>query len=321
MKTRTLDFEVSPLDPGLVGLVQGVAQLMDEDPDELLAISSAAFCNYVFDPGVNQHEDERREFSAVAALFSNYGPWESIAYYTGWEILEVNALSAVETLKVVVFELEHDRPMLTLTPDLEPAVVIGHEISVDQRLVKTSLGQLACRDDIRLQGDHEVFRNWLLLVRPGESPDWAATKTRQRINVVRWAVEHAGNTKEFFQETRENYVPGLLGFSRFREFLTGLTDPAGVEYAERYIRALHAARSAAATALVRWADPIGEALESPTVAANLRLAAQCYRAEADAVSTAGNFSDAMASAHQHEVEAVAALRDAVAEFPDAFEAL
>jgi len=187
--------------------------------------------------------------------------------------------------------------------------------------VKTPHGDFEVRDDVRLQGDSDVFLNWLLLVRSGESPDWAATKTRQRINVVRWAVEHADNTKEFFQETGENYAPGLLGYERFRAFLNGLSDPAGVEYAERYVRSLHAARSAAGRALASWAAPIGETLASESVASNLRHAARAYQAQADALASADNFSDAMASAHEHEAAAIDALREGVVDFPDVFEAL
>ena len=321
MREKTLDIELPVLAPGLVGLVQGVALLAGQDSDELLAISSAAFCNYVFDPALNTHEDVPRSFSPYAALFSNYGPWESIAYYTGWEVLEVNALPAVESLEIVVFEIEGARPIVTLTPDLEPTLVTGYQVSVEDRIVRTAAGEFTVRDDARLQGEGAVFKNWLLLVRPGQQPDWAASQVRQQIGVLRWAAEHADNNQEFFQETSENYAPGLLGIERFRAFLDGLSDPAGVAYAERYMRSLHAARSAAATSLRRWADPIAEELANDTVGAHLRAASDAYREVAAALATAANFSDAMGDAHKNEVVAVAALRAAAVSFPTAFEAL
>ena len=319
MKEKHLDIDPPALGPGLVGLVQAAAHLMDADAADLLGVSSAAFCNYVFDPHINQHEATRREFSRHAALFSNYGPWESIAYYTGWSLNEVNALSAIETLKVIVFEIEGGRPIVTLTPDLEPALITGYRVSTNDRVVCTTRGEFEVRDETRLQGDDEVFRNWHLLVRPSQQPQWAASQVRQRVAVLRWALEHATNTREFFQETRENYAPGLEGIRRFRELLVGLRDPAGVRYAESYTCGLRLARQAAATCVADWADPIAEELAAPAAGVALRAAASAYQSVADALAPDRNFADAMAEAHTHELQAVAALGQAAVDFPDAFE--
>lgn len=307
MKQGHLELNHPPLGPGLPGLVQGVAQLMAADVDELLGISSAAFCTYMFDPAVNTHEPEPREYSAYASLFSNYGPWESISYYTGWEILEVSALSAVETLKIVAFEINAGRPMVTLTPDLDPTLVTGYRIGVDERVVVTQAGEVVVRDDSRLQGDEQLFRNWLLLVRPGEQPEWAASQVRQQIDLLRWVVQHARNDQEFFQETSENYAPGLRGLRRFRAFLDGLTDPAGVAHAERTVRGLHLARAAAASCLSRWAEPIAESMASAEARAHIEDAAGHYRDVAQALGGSATFVDAMDVVLEAEERAIAAL--------------
>lgn len=319
MKEVRIDRDPVDLAPGLVGLVQAVAALMRADPTELLGISSAAFCNYVFDPEINRHEADRREFSPLAALFSNYGPWESIGYYTGWEVREVNALGDVDTLKVVVFEIDQRRPVVTLTPMLEPALVTGYRISVDERVVLSTRGELVVRGEQRLQAGHEIFRNWMLLVRPSEQPAWAATQARQRLDVLRWAAEHGQGPKEFFQETRENYASGLAALDRFRGMLEGLSDPATITYAEQYMRSLQAARDAAATCLERWASSVAAEASAPEVEPLLLEASRAYREVARALDAGPNFVDALTSAAPHETAAHEALAAAARSFPAAFE--
>lgn len=324
-KSIAIEVDVPDLAPGLVGLVQAVAAVMrhqeaEADPQELICISGAAFSNYVFDPAFNQHEEEPREYSVLAEYFSNYGPWESIAYYTGWEVLEVNNLPPGEVLKLAAFELASGRPFITLDDALRPQVVSEYQISVDDRRLCTTAGTVIDLSE-KIQGDSEVFDNWVLLVRPGESPQWAASAVRQRINVLRWAVEHALNHREFFQETRENYAPGLAGVKRFREFLDGLTDPDGVEYAEQYLARLGAARAAAGSVLGDWAEPIAEALQRPGVATHLTDAAEHFHTVADALSSYDTMVDAFAVVDEAEREAIDALARAALHFPQAFEAL
>jgi hypothetical protein len=325
-KTASLDIELHDAPPALVGLVHAVAAAMEHqgasvDVDDLVCISGAAFSNYVFDPDCNRHEEEPREYSELAEYFSNYGPWESITYDTGWEIRELNALPSAEVLKVVAFELAAGRPIVTLDERLEPDIVVGYQISVDERLVRTARGTTFDLSEGSLQGDAPVFENWMLLVRPGERPEWAASTVRQRINVLRWAVEHSENHREFFQETRENYAPGLRGVQRFRAFLEDLTQPEAVAYAERYVARLAAARAAAGAVLPRWAGPIAEALGNDAIVGDLEEAAAHFVGTGEALSRYETMVDAFATVEENERAAMGALARAARFFPQAFEAL
>lgn len=319
MKERQLQIEVEPLAPGIVGLVQAVAHLAGEDADELVGISSAAFCNYAFDPSYNQHEDTPREYSPHALLFSNYGPWPSIEYYAAREVREVTALPAVDTLKVVVFEIDNERPIVTLTPSLEPAIVTGYRVGVDERVVITTHGEVEVRDDRRLQGDEDIFRNWLLLVRPGGVQEWAAPRVRQQINVLRWAVEHGSSPKEFFQETTENYAPGLQGVRRLRAFLDTVADAAAAHFAEQHVAMLAEQRRCAAVCVRRWASNIAAATEVAAVETELAGAADAYAAAHDALTRPASLTDRVDRALQAEEEALRRLTVAAKSFPAPFE--
>jgi hypothetical protein len=326
-RALNVDVDMDELGAGLVGLVQAVGAAMrhqgaEVDADELICVSSAAFSNYVFEPEYNRHEEEPREYSLLGEFFSNYGPWESISYATDWNIAEVNNLPHDEVLKLAAFELASGRPMVTLDEALRPHLVTGYQISVDERLLELSSGEtVAVVEGASLQGDSEVFENWFLLVRPAEQPEWAAPLVRQRINVLRWAIEHGVNQKEFFQETRENYAPGLRGVKRFREFLDGLTDPEGVEYAERYIARFAEARRAAGAVLPRWAESIADALDQPDVAGHLREAAEHYRNTGSTLADYDTMVEAFEVAERNEREALEVLAEAARYFPQAFEAL
>ena len=319
-----LELDTVQLDPGLVGLVEAVAasiaaQGAHVDADELVCISSAAFSNYVFQPHYNLHEEERREYSPHAELFSNYGPWASIGYYTPWTIREVSALGGADLLKLVAFELAHGRPPVVLDPDFRPDLLTRYEISTEAKVVGDTSGRTWNLDQERLQSGSEVFDNWVLLVRPGEPQEWAASKARQRIDVIRWAAEHGRNRKEFFQETRENYAPGILGIQQFRGFLGSLTDLGSIDYADRYVRRLRAARGAAAAVVPRWVDSIVEELSDPDVAEPLAEAARQYGRTADALAGDLPLVDAFEIVEEAESRALEALEVARAHFPSPFE--
>lgn len=322
----SLDLEQRSYDPGLVGLVQAIGtsvrwQGSQLDDTELLGISSAAFCNYVFEPQFNQHEDSPREFSLLAELFSNYGPWESISYYDEYQIGEVSHLKGAELLKLVAFEIAHGRPLVTLDRDLEPRLITGYSISSSQRRVELDDGsEVDLGAEQRIQGEDDTFHNWLLLVRQAPQPEWAATRSRQRVDVLRWSAEHGRNRREFFQETGENYAPGLLAVDSFRRFLAGVSDPASASYAERHVRRLHAARTAAAECLRRWSDDVAEEVGKASVAEELEVVAERYAEVAEALATADNFADAFEQVEPLERAALAALVRAERYFPSAFEA-
>ncbi len=293
---------------------------VDVTADELCCISSAAFVTYAFDPEINQHEEERREYSPHAELFSNYGPWTAIGRYTGWEIREVAHLSPVETMKVVAFELASGRPIVTLGEDLLPRLITSYEVDLAQKRVVTADGASTDLDERKLQGDDEVFRNWMLLVRPGEVPEWTAPRSRQRVDVLRWAHEHAHNQKEFFQETRENYQPGLRGVARFSEMLADVRDPGTAQFAERFVVRMARARRAAANTLLGWAPTIAEALGDDDVLGPLEDLRATYGEVADALEEDRPLLDAMSVVGPLEERAVAALDRLRPHLPSAFEA-
>lgn len=324
-RTVKLEVDVERLSPGLVGLVRAVAasiHAQDEaaDADELLCISSAAFANYVFDPEYNLHEEVRREYSPYADLFSNYGPWASIGYYTGWQIREVSSLASVDLMKLVAFELALGRPIVMLDESLQPGLLTSYDMSSGTKLVADASGRTWNVDEAKFQDDDEVFDNWMLLVRPGEQEEWAASAARQRIDVLRWTAEHGRNRKEFFQETRENYAPGLMGIQRFRTFLEDLTDPGGVQYADAYTRRLRDARGAAGRVLPRWVDSIVRELAEPDVAEPLHETARQYARVEAALSADEPLVDAFEVVEDAERRALEALEVAVRVFPSPFEA-
>lgn len=326
-KSVDLDVDIeSPFSPALTGLVEAAGLALrrldyELSDDELLAISSAAFCNYVFDPKDNQHEDPARAFSRHGGYFSNYGPWESIGYYTGAEMRELTDIKGVDLAKLVAFELAHDRVIVTLDSDLQPRLVTSYAVSIEQRVAVLDDGTRLdlASDALDWQGDHEIFRNWMLLVRPGTRADWAAPSTRQRVDVLRWAAQHARTSKEFFQETRENYAPGLTGLKVFADFLRTVTDPDGAAYAQDYLTSLGRARRAAAWAGRQWADEVAEYLAVDAVAPQLREAADGWTRVADAIEQADTLQGAIDDVVAGEEAAVAALHRASPHFPSAFE--
>ena len=316
MKTLQLAHDYRFEHHGLVGLVDAAASLMGEDAVELLGISSAAFCTYLFDPDDNPQYDRQRLASPHATLFSNYGPWESIHHYTGWELRPVEGLSTVDLLRLVIFELEHGRPLITLDADLKPALVTGCRIGVDERVLVTNAGDWTVGAQIELQKGDPVLTNWLLLVRPAEASPWAAPRARQQIEVLRWTHTHATNPREFFQETGENYAPGLRAYALLLDMLDGLTDPAFAAYAQEYVRALATARSAAAVCVRGWSDAIAD--EVGPVDEQLLRVASSYQDAADSLAQADNLFEAVTGALKAEKQAIEVLGDVVGRFPAQF---
>ena len=324
-KSVALEVSAAEYTPGLVGLVEAVGAAMAHqgaavDVAELVTISSAAFSNYVFEPLFNQHEEEPRAFSELGEMFSNYGPWGAISQYTGWQVREVSDLPPAELIKLAAFELSQGRPFVTLDEALAPTLVSGYEVGIATKRLTDVAGRTWDLEAETLQGESEVFSNWLLLVRPGEREEWMRSTARQRVDVLRWAAEHGRNGKEFFQETRENYAPGLLGIARFRAFLEGLTDPEGVAFAERYVARLGRARDIAATVLPTWIDSVADEVETDAVRPDLEEAARQFRKSQLALASRDTLVDAFASVEVSEGEALKALERAAAHFPRPFEA-
>ena len=123
--TPQLMSSLAPLLPGTAGLCQALAAMMsiDQTPDEamhwqqLWCVSSGALSQYVYDYQINPAYDPERYFSKAGQLFSNWGLFEALGYYTGWEIKEFNHISQQDYWALLSFELSEGRPVLTIGLD------------------------------------------------------------------------------------------------------------------------------------------------------------------------------------------------------------
>ncbi len=272
--------EAFDLADNLVGLVQGVFAAMDYvladerpehfDFDELLCASAVAFKNYVYEPQYNQLEDPQL-YSTLGEWVCNYGPFEAISYFSGWDVKEFNGIARNDFWKLLQFEIASGRPVTTLgvgQGEVGPVVVVGYCYEPRHQtldVVRPGLDDIATVDVtgvVDFQLDEPSFTNWMLIARPSEQPEWASSHTRQRLRALRWAAAHARRGKEFSQETRENYAPGLAGFDSFLDLLNRLADggegPWGTadgvgRYVLAHVDGLVRARRAAAKRLPVWA--------------------------------------------------------------------
>lgn len=312
------------LGPSLVGVVQGVAALSrlggaELDDAEALCISSVAFTTYTYDPAYNPGRPHR-DFSSLGEYFTNYGALQALAYYTGFEIRELNHGTATDLFKTVAFEVSAGRPLVTYRADLSPTLITGYDLDAPRRtLFLCGDERVDLAEGADLQADWEHFENWAVMVRPGVRSDWTASVQRQRANVLRWAVEHAGNPKEFFQETGESYAPGIGGLERFAAFLDGLCDPEGVAYAERFVGRQAAARAAAGEVLPGWGAQLAESLGVAAVTEHLDNAARNFAVESELLRADVPLADAIASAFECERSAFESLAAAIEHLPGPFD--
>jgi hypothetical protein len=355
-----VDVDAVDLSDNLVGLVEGVHAIMsyvlaDELPaefgvDELLCVSGAALKNYVYEPGYNR-SSEPRAFSRLGELVCNYGPFESLSYFTGWDVKEFDGISRDDFWKLLQYEVASGRPVLTLGVEgpLGPVLVSGyHNEPRHQTLDVIRAGQSDV-ETVDLSGVRDVqagepsFSNWLVIARPGEQPDWVTSRTRQRLSALRWAASHARSQKEFSHETRENYAPGLRGFQAFLgivdAFLESGEAPRAVDsewarYVSSHVDGLVHGRRAASRRLPDWAKDFGaseelEVADAAAVEASLQAAADAYGRVGDVLQSwqRGQSDDeligedlkglrqAYEEAYEAEGDAVRALEEALAGLP------
>lgn len=355
-----VDITPFELSDGLVGLVEGVHTIMsyvlaDEIPDELaldelLAVSAVAFSNYVYEPEYNQLENTQ-DFCALGELVCNYGPFESMSYYSSWDIKEFNSIGRNDFWKLLQFEIASGRPVVTLGAGgrLEPVLVVGYDFQPRKQTLSVLRPGADAFETVDVtglqdfQGEDPSFSNWLLIARPGETPEWASSRTQQRKRVLRWVAKHARQHKEFSQETRENYAPGLRGFESFLKIVDR-----GIEgelerdeeldtYLGSHVSGLARARRAAARRLPVWSANLLsnselEQGEREAVEAALAQAAEAYEEVAEhLVSWREGFEDgtfasddleslksAYAKALEAESRAVDGLEAALAHLPQGF---
>jgi hypothetical protein len=250
--------------------------LADEIPDELmldelLAISAVAFKNYVYEPAYNQLENPK-PYSALGEFVCNYGPFEAISYYSGWDVKEFNAIARNDFWKLLQFEIASGRPVTTLgageplsaSDPPSPVVVVGYCYEPRKQTLdvvrpgSTEVETVDVTGAKDFQQGEPAFTNWMAIARPSESPEWTSSHTRQRLRVLRWTVGHVARDKEFSQEMRENYAPGLRGFESFLDILDRVIDDELERddklevYIKAHIDGLVRARRAASGRLPVW---------------------------------------------------------------------
>ena len=268
--------------PNMQGVLDGVHAMMthlrSQDDglkvpslEELYTISGFGLGHYAYEPQYNVAYDPPRLLSRWSQWFSNFGPLESVGYYTGYELSELNFISEEDFWRAMVFELDQGRLVLSmgLHGEMEPVLVVGYEQSRMTRVlhVRTPGGQQPVSINMwgveHAQGDNGVFDNWLVLVRPSATEAWDKP-ANQRFTLIKWVVDHHANLREFFHETRENYVVGSHAYERMeRLFLEEVAslDPQKPEqivelasHIQSYRLNMAAGRRAAATVLGQWAQ-------------------------------------------------------------------
>lgn len=278
-----VDLDGIDLSDNLVGLVQGIHASMSQvlggkmpeefGLDEMLCVSAVAFKNYVYEPEFNRLENPQ-SFSKLGEFVCNYGAFESLGYFTGWDIKEFNEIGRDDFWKLLQFEIASGRPVITLGAEgtLRPVVVVGYSYEPRLQTLEVIRSGSEAVETVEVTGwqdfqaGEESFTNWMLIVRPSEQPEWTSSRNRQRLRALRWAATHAGRHKEFSQETRENYAPGLRGFESFLGIVerqgdlladSGESSLAADSELTRYIAAhidgLVLARQAASRRLPAWA--------------------------------------------------------------------
>jgi hypothetical protein len=317
----------SSLEPGLLGYCELIfdvmsAQGFEGDLDELRVISGAAVQHYIFEPAYNRHEEVPREFSRLALLFNNFGFFESLRYFTGWNVRDFDRVSLPDAWTLTAHELSEGRPVVTvdLRGDMEPALVVGLEqprtlvarIRGDSGFEPVTL-DLAGRGNLQ---HNDAFENFFAIVRPSDD-DALVGPNRQRLELLRWVVAHHRSEKEFFHETRENYASGERGFARLEELsrrVADAGDDAERAYFDDHVRFTRCGREAASRVLGAWSVVLSRALDNVAIESSLNLAAARYGDVAEALGAA-DFADA----RKLETEAVEAIEATFPNLPGRFE--
>ncbi len=304
-KQIQLEVQVPPLLPGAVGLVQAVgvsaeAQGAAVDLDEWLCASSAALMTYAFDPKLNRHEATDRYFSEDGEWFSNYGVLESLGYFSGWHARDLNGPSTEDLWKLVRYELALGRPLVSRGFGGRGVVILtGYRDLPGVHEVTVTDGATTWTFDLRNppQGDSEVFVNYIITIRQG---DLGLTgRSRQIEGVLRWTIDHGFGSKEFFHETRENYVPGLAGTEVIAQL--ALQDAAEMEFFKNHVAARRKGREAASRVLAQWSVLL-EMTALQDAAKAFGASAECLDGTMEGYKRALAF-ETEAFAHLHSIQA------------------
>ncbi|GEM_PF-6487999 len=302
-------------DSGSIALTNAIYNVIHEridfHRDELLGISSVAFCNYFYHPGYNQHEEEQA-VSLYSNLISNYGIVESIAHYTGISIAEVNGLVQDEFWKLLQFEVLNGRALVSMKEDFSLIIIEGYREEEGRRHLLTQNGEQVFEE--KLQGEDPIYSNWALLIRDGGPERERTSLTRQRTNLLKWVVRHGFEKKEFSQETRENYACGIHAL----ELLTlKVGDRAFHSHFSTFIEDFLVKKSAASRCLALWSGDIA-AETNIKVEPLLKRASKSYQDIVDLSVKNVDWPTIFPKMVELEREALASLQDAAVYFPSAF---
>lgn len=270
------------LGPNMQGMLDALWTMMSHiDPSqtlprhELYAASSFGARHYAYDPQVNLAYDPPRHLSQWSECFSNYGVFESVGFYSGFEVKEFNGLSEEDFWKLMVFELLQDRLVLSigLHDTMTPCLVVGFEQQRLSRILHVLPAGQSSTVEVNMwgkslaQGDHEVFQNWMAIVRPSDTPPWSSP-ANQRLTLLKWVVSHHHSFKEFFHETRENYLAGDSAFDRMMRLFTQELDQiaqaqpqaiiALADLLDDYRQSMAVGRLAMHTSLLDWSERLDE---------------------------------------------------------------
>lgn len=360
-----VDIQPFELGDGLEGLLQAVFQCIqlrrdgdapDVRLDELRLMSGAAFKHYVAQPWARPGDaaaaDVVLDCSPVTEVVCNFGAFESLSYYLGWDFQEFSDLLRADAVKLLRFELAGGRAVVSLDGAMRPALVVGYEVDID------SHSQGGAASDITLDGWRAGGRgvervriataveteeagpgeargdwlDWMLIARPAQQPEWAASRVQQRRRVLAWAVEHAERPREFSQEYNRHFVVGLRAYDVLADALQRLVDASGaseavtatwMRWSQIHVDGLIAGRAALVRELPLWGSDFGAALPAPSPdeeAVLVEAFEDCAR-RYDAVvqelrawrrDDARGLTDALRGARVAEQQAVDSLRAALA---------
>lgn len=310
---------------GLHGELEGLARMMaaagvDTSFEGLMGVTGSALRTHFYfpedNPGLRLGPDPDDpeapwgpRYAWASLRHNNYGHLEAAAYFHGGEVRPVEGLGAVDTWKLLRFEIDAGRPVLAygLGARLEPQLVTGYRLEkapMRQLLTVTSRAGAPVEVDItgRKPEQPGAFPREMILFRPGQQAPYRTSDQERLLDVLRWALGHARARRELVYEESRFFATGQRAFEVFARFVRELlpeelASPVEVAPEEAaaevtaFCRAVltdwSRARLAAATFLDAWAEPMAEVEGLPGGPEALRALADGQRAAGSALAALG----------------------------------
>ncbi len=312
---------------GINGEVAGLAACLrhagvETSFEELMGVTATAFRTHFFRPRDNPGMPIGPVADNPGALWSprfawsslrhnNYGQAESAAFYYGGEVRPIDGLDALETWRLLRFELDAGRPIIAygLGDPIAPDLIIGYRLEKGPLrqiiVVQARQGQVEFDLTGRKPADEGPYPRELLVVRPGAVVDYRGSDDARRVDALRWAANHTSTRRELVYESERFYATGPFAFEALCEFLRDLApdelanpiegDPGDIaatltRFCAATLREWITARWAASAYLKGWSRALSRASRSPEgIAATpdgLDALADLYRASALALAVA-----------------------------------